>query len=172
MKRSFELLKPLPLFACGLLLGVASRLFDLYTQVLCSVFSEMAIWILLGTLIAIFSPTMRRAALNLPPFCLGMLITYYATAMLTHGVYDWSFILGWTAFALLSPAMACLAWLSRERGVLPRLIGVGIVLTSILSSLLLFDGLHFYDFIIDALLIYVIFIKRVSRPCRRRRERA
>lgn len=169
---SRRLLTPLPLFVLGLALGTASRLFDLYFQNLGNIFSQMAIWILLGTLISIYSPTPKRAALNLPPFCLGMLLTYYATAMLTHGVYSPSFILGWTVFALLTPVMAYFAWMTKEKGLLARLIGAGIVLVSVLSSLLLFDRLRIYDFIIDALLIYVIFFKRVSRPCRRRRERA
>ena len=75
------------MFLLGLGLGVISRLFDIYTETLGNIFSQMAIWILLGTLIAIFSPTKKKAMLNIFPFCIGMLITYYATAIITHGVY-------------------------------------------------------------------------------------
>lgn len=78
---------------------------------------------------------------NILPFCTGMLLTYYATAMLTQGVYGWTFIIGWTIFAFLSPVMAYFAWMTKEWGLFPKIIGAGIVLVSILSSVLLFDRL-------------------------------
>ena len=83
-----RILRPAVMLAAGLLLGVASRLLDLYTQNPGNIFSQMAVWILLGTLISIYSPTPARAMANILPFCLGMLVTYYATAMLTDGVYS------------------------------------------------------------------------------------
>ena len=104
-----RLLNPCAMLAAGLILGTAARLFDIYCQNLGEIFSQMAVWILLRTLIAIYSPTQRDAMRNILPFCLGMLLMYYVTAILTHGVYDWSFIIGWTVFALLSPLMAYLA---------------------------------------------------------------
>ena len=125
-----------------------------------------------GTLISVYSPTKKRAAMNVLPFCLGMLLTYYATAMLTRGVYSWSFILGWTAFALLSPVMAYFAWMTKEKGVFPKVIGAGIVLASALSSVLLFDRLRVYDYVIDALLIYVIFFQKIPRLSRKGGNRA
>lgn len=159
-----RLLTPLSTLIAGLVLGAAARLFDIYCQTLGEIFSQMAVWILLGTLIAIYSPTRKAAMLNILPFCIGMLLTYYATAMITRGVYSWSFILGWTVFALLSPVMACLAWTTKQRGALAKIIGAGIVLASVLSSVLLFDHLRVYDLIIDGLLAYLIFFKKVNRP--------
>lgn len=47
----------------------------------------MSIWILLGTLIAIFSKTKGKAAMNVFVLCMGMLIAYYITAELTRSVY-------------------------------------------------------------------------------------
>lgn len=158
-----KLLNPLSLFFVGLFLGALSRLFDIYCPNLGEVFSQMSVWILLGTLIAIYSPTKRSAMCNISPFCIGMLLTYYATAMFTHGVYGWSFIIGWTVFAFLSPVMAYFAWMTKERGLFPKIIGVGIVLVSILSSVLLFDRLRIFDFFIDSLLIYFIFFKGINR---------
>lgn len=165
MKKSAgtRLLNPLTLFAGGLLLGTAARLFDIYLQMLGEIFSQMAVWILLETLIAVYSPMRKAAMRNILPFCIGMLITYYATAILTDGVYGRSFIVGWTMFALLSPFMAYLAWMTKQHGVLPKVIGAGIVLISVLSSILLFDRLRIYDFVIDALLIYFIFFKKINR---------
>lgn len=58
-RRSF-LLNPLSTLLAGLLLGIAARLFDIYFQNLGEIFSQMAIWILLGTGIAIYSPIFNR----------------------------------------------------------------------------------------------------------------
>lgn len=131
----------------------------------------VSVWILLGTLIAIYSPTMKDAALNILPFCLGMLFTYYAAAMLTHGVYGWSFIIGWTVFALLSPLMACLTHITKRRGVIPKVIGTGIVLVSVASGVLLFDRLRIYDIIIDGFLVYFIFFAKTCRQLPRNENR-
>ena len=158
--RKARLLSPLPLLAAGLLLGTTVRLFDIYCQNLGEIFSQMAVWILIGTLISLYSPTQRSAMKNILPFCLGMLLTYYATAMITHGVYSRSFIIGWTVFALLSPGMACLAWMTRQRGAFAKCIGIGIVLCSVLSSVVLFGRLRVYDVVIDGLLIYFLFFRR------------
>ena len=158
-----RLLNPVSMFLSGLFLGTAARLLDIYTQNLGEIFSQMSIWILIGTRIAIYSPTKRSTMCNIFPFCIGMLLTYYATAMFTHGVYGWSFIIGWTVFAFLSPVMEYFAWMTKERGLFPKIIGVGIVLVSILSSVLLFDRLRIYDFFIDSLLIYFIFFKGINR---------
>lgn len=162
MKRS-KLLNPVSMLCVGLLLGIVSRLFDIYCPLLGEIFSQMSVWILLGTLIVGYSPTKKAAMLNIFPFCLGMLLTYYAMAMLTHGVYGRSFIIGWTVFAFFSPIMAYFAWMVKQRGLFPKIIGTGIVLVSILSSVLLFDRLRIYDLVIDGLLVYFIFFKRIDR---------
>ena len=157
------LLNPVGMLLAGLVLGAVSRLLDIYTQNLGNIFSQMAIWILLGTLISIHSNSPRLAMANILPFCLGMLATYYAVAVLTKGVYGKWFIIGWTAFALCSPVLAFFTWWTKERGVVPKLISAGIVLASVLSSVVLFDGFRIYDAVIDGLLIYVLFFKRIER---------
>ena len=164
--RKEERLGPAVMFAAGLLLGAAARLFDAYGQTLGEIFSQMAVWILLGTLIARGSATARAAMRNVFLFCVGMLLAYYAAAMIAHGVYGWSFIIGWTGLALVSPVLAYLAWWTKQRGVVPRLIGVGIVLVSVLSSVVLFDRLRIYDLVIDGLLVYVLFFRGSGRRAR------
>ena len=98
-RRSF-LLNPLSMLLAGLLLGIAARLFDIYFQNLREIFSQIAIWILLGTGFAIYSPTKKAAMENIFPFCMGMMAAYYVTAAITHGVYSRTFIIGWAVFAL------------------------------------------------------------------------
>ena len=67
-------LNPLSMLLAGLILGVAARLFDIYFQILGEIFSQMAIWILFGTLIAVYSPTKKAAMGNFFPFCMGRFI--------------------------------------------------------------------------------------------------
>lgn len=55
-----KILNPLSMLVIGILLGIMSRLFDMYTNVLCDVFSEFAIWVLFGTLISIYSKSREK----------------------------------------------------------------------------------------------------------------
>lgn len=66
-------------------------------------------------------------------------------------------------FCLLLPLLAYFAWLTKERGLFPKVIGAGILLVSVLSSVILFDGFRFYDWIINGLLAYFLFWKKIQR---------
>ena len=158
-----KIINPISMFVIGLLLGILSRLLDIYTSNLGNIFSQMAIWILFGTIISIYSDTKKKAMINILPFCIGMLITYYAVAAISKGVYNKEFILAWTIFALVCPVFAFFAWQTKEKGVFPKIIGCGIVFFSVLTSVVLFDRLRVYDFLIDGVLIYFLFIKRIRR---------
>lgn len=153
----------LSMFILGLFLGIISRLLDIYTTNLGNMFSELAIWILLGTLISIYSKSKKEAMLKVLLFCLGMLITYYVTAFITSGVYNKTFITGWILFAFLSPIFAYFTWMTKEQGLFPKIISVCIVLTSFASSIILFNRLRIYDFIINGILIYYLFFKKIKR---------
>lgn len=166
-RRSF-LLNPLSMLLAGLLLGIAARLFDIYFQNLGEIFSQRAIWILLGIGITIYSPTKNAAMGNIFPFCMGMLATYYVTAAITHGIYSRTFIIGWTLFALASPVMAYFAWMAKEPGAFSKIIAAGIAAVSVMSSVLLFDHLRLYDFVIDGVLIYILFFKKIKRSQKRK----
>lgn len=158
-----RILNPFAMLLFGLLIGFISRLLDIFTTNLGEIFSQMAIWILLGTLISIYSKTAMKAMLNVLTFCLGMLLTYYLTAALSHGVYSINYIIGWTVFALCSPVMAYLAWYTKGSGVIPRIVSAGILAVSVLSSIILFDKLRFFDLVINGALFYFLFIKRIDR---------
>ena len=101
--------------------------------------------------------------LNILPFCIGMLITYYFAAFVTKGVYSSVFIIGWTVFAFLSPLMAYFTWMTKEKGVFPKIIGVGIILVSLLSSAVLFDRIRIYDIVINGVTAYFLFVKKIDR---------
>ena len=157
------ILNPISMFIIGLILGIISRLLDIHTTNLGNIFSQMAIWILFGVLISIYSDSKKKAIINIFPFCIGMLITYYYVAFITKGVYSNIIIIGWTIFALFSPILAYFTWLTKEKGLFPKIISLGIIIISMLSSIILFDRLRIYDFIINGILVYFLFFKKVER---------
>ena len=61
------------LFFCGLLTGIAIKLLDLHNPYLGDIFSQLSVWIFLGTVIAVYSSSPKRASVIF--FCVGMLIT-------------------------------------------------------------------------------------------------
>ena len=158
-----KLLNPLCMFILGLVLGAISRLLDIYTTNLGNIFSQMAIWILFGVLISIYSSSKKKAMLNIFPFCIGMLITYYFVAFITKGVYSNSFIIAWSIFAFCSPIFAYFTWMTKQKGIFHKIISIGIISVSMLSSIFLFDRLRIYDFIINGIMIYILFIKKIDR---------
>ena len=157
------ILNPVSMFIIGIILGVISRLFDMYTQNLGNILSEMAIWILFGVLISIYSSSKKKAMLNIFLFCIGMLLAYYFVAIITNGVYNKTIIIGWTIFALFSPILAYFTWMTKEKGVFPKLISISIIIVSILSSIVLFDKLRIYEFIINVILVYYLFFTDIKR---------
>lgn len=161
---------PVFMLAAGALLGAASRYFDMHTQVLGDIFSETAVWILLGTAISLYSPTARRAAVNLFLFCAGMLAAYYAVAEATNGVYGTRFIAEWSAVAALSPLLSLAVRRTRSRDAAARLLAAGVVAVSVGSTLLLFGGLHLYDIIINAVLVWLLFFAGNGRKTAKKEE--
>lgn len=161
---------PVFMLAAGALLGAASRYFDMHTQVLGDIFSETAVWILLGTAISLYSPTARRAAVNVFLLCAGMLAAYYAVAEATNGVYGTRFIAGWSAVAALSPLLSLAVRRTRSRDAAARLLAAGVVAVSVGSTLLLFGGLHLYDIIINAALVWLLFFAGNGRKTAKKEE--
>ena len=157
------LLNPVGMLITGLVLGIIIRLLDIYTTNLGNIFSQIAVWILLGTIISIYSATPKAAMFNIFPFCVGMLLTYYAVAIVTNGVYHKIYIFGWMLFALCSPFLGYLVWMTKRTGFMAKLISVGILCISLLSSIILFDHLRIHDFVIAGLLVYFLFCKKIDR---------
>lgn len=154
---------PMLMLLVGAVLGVVSKLLDIYTSNLGNVFSQMSIWILFGTLMAIFSKSKGKAALNMFVFCIGMLITYYVTAEMTNRVYGMSFIYGWATFSVCSPVFAMLTWMTKEKGVFGKIISFGILVVTLTVSMVVFDGPRVYDIVIMLVLAYFLFVHKVKR---------
>lgn len=144
----------------GLAMGCISRLLDIYTSNLGNIFSQPAVWILIGTALTLYAANSRRAMICVLSFNICMVAAYYAVAILSDGVYGIPFIIGWTIVAVLSPILSRIVWICKKRGILSTVISTGIVLCSALSSIIMFDRLRIYDYIIDAILIWLLFFKK------------
>lgn len=96
-------------------------------------------------------------------FCIGMLITYYITAELTNSVYGMTFIYGWAAFSVCSPVFAWFTWMTKEKGVLGKIVSFGILLVTLTVSVVVFEGPRVYDIVIMLVQAYFLFIYRVKR---------
>ena len=163
------ILNPISLFFIGAILGIISKLLDilfvgnLFMMTLGYMFSDLPIWVLLGILISIYSDTRKKAMINIFPFCIGMLISYYITAELTNAVYSWNFIKGWTIFACLSPLFAYFTWKTKEEGLFAKFISIGLILVTIIGNYILVRTFTIPDLIIIPIIVYFLFIKKVKR---------
>lgn len=148
------------LISCvGLVLGMIIKLLDIYTTNLGNIFSQMSVWIFLCTLIAIYSSTAKRAAVNVFGFCAGMLITYYITAKLTASVYSTLFIYGWAIFALFSPLMGFCVWYAKGKVWISKIISVCIIIVMLVAAIVLFDKIRMTDIAFAILTIVFLFKK-------------
>lgn len=167
------LLNPISMFFLGLMLGVGIRVLDLNPNFVSNwgkVFSQVSIWILLCTLIAIYSPTPKDAMYNVFPFCVNMLVAYYIYDDLVAQQSSTYAFLWWSAIAVLAPILAYITWFAKERGLVPRIIRWSILIISMLSSIIIFDGYEYWDTIINTILAYFLFFQKTNREMMQKRR--
>ena len=148
-------------FMAGLASGIIIKLLDIHTQNLGNMFSQISVWILIGTAISLRSPSRKQAALRVTALSAGMLAAYYAAAELLHATWSPAFAIGWTIFCALCPALGALTWQCRLPGRTSRMLSAGIIAATLLSSRL-FHGPRIYDIAIIAAEIWLLFIKKHS----------
>ena len=169
MKIKDYILHPISMFIIGLLTGIIIKLIDIHFRVqhfgfsLSDIFSELGIWILIGVIISLFSKNKKYAMLNTFLFSIGMLITYYITAEVTNSIYGWTFIKGWSVFACLSPMLAYLVTLTKEKWIVSLIIKIGIILVYLITNIIIFGGPRIYDIVFILILIYLLFIKKYKK---------
>ena len=133
-------------FALGAALGVFSKWLDslaldstigwhrvLEALDLGNFFSELAPWLLLALVIAVFSPSAPRAALNVFCFFAGMCAAYQVSSVVIAGFDPGGYMLLWYGLTLLSPLAAVLCWYARGSGAVPIVLDIGIIAVFALS---------------------------------------
>ena len=101
-----------------------------------NIFSELPVWLLLGTVIAAFSGTAGQAAGNVFLFFAGMPVSYHGYTVWVCGFNPWRYMLIWYGITLLSPLAAVFCWCAGGRA---RAAGI---LQVVLYSVMLFFALH------------------------------
>lgn len=144
------------ILSLGMSSGVIIKLFDIYTANLGNVFSQISVWFFLCTILAVYSSTAKRAAVNVFSFCSGMLFTYYITAEVIESVYSLAFVYGWTLFDLFSPAMGFTAWYAKGKGLTSKIISIGIVIVMLVASSVLFDKIRLSDIVFAVLTGFIL----------------
>lgn len=94
-------------------------------------------WLLLITILAVYSSTKWVAALHSTLFLLSMVFSYYITYYLTLGFIPMRLFQGWILFALLSSIYGFVLWHAKRKGPLAAVVG------AIPIAILLQRGYHF-----------------------------
>lgn len=94
-------------------------------------------WLLLVTILAVYSTTKWMAALHSTLFLLAMVFSYYITYYLTLGFIPMRLFQGWILFALLSSFYGFVLWHAKRKGPLAAFVG------AIPIAILLQRGYHF-----------------------------
>ena len=134
------------IFACGVILGCFSKWLDnlalddtvwwhrmLESLDLGNFFSDLAIWLLAALILAVFSRSALRSALNVFCFFAGMCLSYHLYSVWFSGFDPMSYMMRWYAITLLSPIPATLCWYAKGAGVVPLILDIGIIAAFSLS---------------------------------------
>ena len=133
-------------FAAGVILGIISKWLDntaldstvwwhrlLEMTDLGNFFSELAVWLLLAMIIAVYSSSALQAALNVFVFFAGMCAAYHLYTVLFAGFNPSSYMLIWYGITLLSPLLAVFCWYAKGNGAVPVIIDTAIIAVFALS---------------------------------------
>lgn len=147
------------IFGVGIFWGVAAKFLDIYTTNIGNVFSQMSVWIFLCSMVAVWSSSSLRAAVNVFVFCIGMLPAYYLTAELTASVYSMTFVYGWLTFAVFSPVLGFCVWFAKGKGLIPKIIIAGVVIVMLAIAIILFDKVRISDIVFSVLTVVILLKK-------------
>lgn len=120
------------LFLAGVMLGVLSKMLDetssnllpsiLQVLDLRNFFSRVGVWLFLAMLIAVYSKSPVRAAINVFVFFVGMVGSYYFYTVMVAGFFPRSYMMIWIIMTAISPFMAFICWYAKGKGILSILI--------------------------------------------------
>ena len=158
-------------FITGVLFGVFSKWLDelaldstiwwhkpLEILDLGNFFSDFAIWLLIALIIAVFSPSAWRAALDVFIFLAGMCIAYHLYTVLFSGFNPFSYMMIWYGITLLSPLFAALCWYAKGAGAVPVILDIAIIAVFSLSCFSI--GLSYFS--VRSILYFLVFAGAVA----------
>ena len=112
-----------------------------------NLFTLLAPWLLLALIIAVFSYSPGKAAVNVFVFFAGMCAAYHLYSILFSGFNPGSYMLIWYAITLVSPVMAVLCWYAKG-GTTPSIVLSTLILW--VMAMNCFSVGHWYFYLLDA----------------------
>ena len=129
-------------------------------------FGRLAIWILLGTIISVYSESPLRAAINTFFFFISMLAGYYLYCNYILGFLPIAYMMIWIVIAFASILMAYICWYAKGEGIIAMIISsmiIGVLLAQAFN-LNVTQGFYVYHSLeVLTWLIGVILLRRTSK---------
>ena len=126
-------------------------------------FGRLAIWILLGTIISMYSESPMRAAINTFFFFISMLAGYYIYCNYFLGFLPRTYMMMWIVIAFASIFMAYICWYAKGEGFIAIFISsmiIGVLLAQAFN-LNITQGFYMYHFLeVITWIIGVILLRR------------
>ncbi len=138
-------------FALGVLQkwidGSSGNIFPLWMRQLDirNYFGQLAVWILLATMISIYSKTPLRASINTFLFFVSMLAGYYLYCNYILGFLPRAYMMIWVVMSFASIFMAYICWYARGEGIISIIISSVIIGALFAQAFSLTRGFHVYS---------------------------
>lgn len=124
-------------------------------------FGRLAIWILLGTMISVYSKTPLRASINTFSFFISMLAGYYLYCNYILGFLPKAYMMGWVMMSFASIFMAYICWYAKGEGMISIIISSAIIGVLFAKAFSLTQGFYvFYIMEIFTWMIAVVILHR------------
>ena len=126
-------------------------------------FGRLAIWILLGTIISVYSESPLRAAINTFFFFLSMLAGYYLYCNYILGFLPRTYMMMWIVIAFGSFFMAYICWYAKGKGFIAITISsviIGVLLAQAFNLNVTQDFYVYHSLEVFTWLIGVILLRR------------
>lgn len=137
-------------FALGVLQkwidGSPGNIFPLWMQQLDirNYFGRLAVWILLATVISIYSKTPLRASINTFSFFISMLAGYYLYCNYVLGFLPRAYMMVWVVISFATIFMAYICWYARGEGMISIIISSAIIGALFAQAFSLTHGFYVY----------------------------
>jgi hypothetical protein len=157
-------------FALGILIGFIAKYSDTIPSnglmgniwsVIKDITSRLGIWVLLATVIAVWSNSPKTGAIKVFAFFVGMLLTYYTYSARLFGFFSTYYFFRWGLIALVSPFAAYIVWFGRGQGWIAALcaaLPIGLLAAQGYSFLRTFAVGPGFDFL-AAVTLYIVLPK-------------
>lgn len=123
---SKHIIRTLGIILLGFTLGVLQKWMDempdnvlpviLQTLDIRNYFGRFAVWILLATVISVYSRSPLKAAVNTFTFFISMLAGYYIYCNFVLGFLPRAYMMMWIGISFITPFMAYICWYAKGKG--------------------------------------------------------